>query len=76
MEIIDSETISDMVNDPLRRKRHSYPFKGLDVGEGFMAPADKAPQDMSPQCAYWGKKLGRKFATRKTDDGVLVIRVS
>lgn len=76
MEILNSETVSNMINDPLRRKRKFYPFANLDVGQGFLAPADKVSQDVSPQCAYWGKKLGRKFATRQTDYGVLVVRLA
>lgn len=54
----------------------------LNVGEGFLVPwADMSYEAKRPGVAvqsiayYWGKKLGRRYATKKAKTGVWIMRV-
>lgn len=75
MKIISKDNIAKHYGIELTKAFQKLPFEKLDVGEGIMVDVANR-NSTSVQCVYWGKKLGRKFIMRKTDDGVLVIRVS
>lgn len=54
----------------------------LNVGEGFLVPwADMSYEAARPGVAvqsiayYWGKKLGRRYVTKKVKEGVWIMRV-
>ena len=52
-----------------------YPFRSLDVGASFSAPAKKAASLDTLACSF-GKKLGRRFAVRRTENVAVVVRLS
>jgi hypothetical protein len=59
---------------PVPRKRYSYPYGELQVGESFWVTGVK----MASLCNLnlrQGKSLGRKFVCRKEGDGVRIWRV-
>jgi hypothetical protein len=54
----------------------------LDVGEGFHVPwSDMSEEGLNPakgpqqMAYYWGKKLGRKYVTRKDKSGLWIMRI-
>ena len=52
-----------------------YPLHDLDVGDGFYTSANNGR--VRSAAIVWGRKHGRKFATRAQPDGrTLVVRVS
>ena len=62
------------IGAPLGNGNTKYPFPELDVGDGFYSATD--PDRVRSAASVWGRKNGRKFATRKQADGrVLVVRV-
>ncbi len=58
------------------------PFSAVCVGQGFLVPWSDMDRSQALDTSgsirtlavYWGKKLGRKFSTRKLIAGVLVRR--
>jgi hypothetical protein len=58
------------------------PFDKMKVGDSFFVPAHVSNGDARPirkrlasVVAYYSKKLGKRFALRKVDDGVRIWRV-
>lgn len=83
MKFLSAEQVTERVGalPPIQKLEGHLDFDRIGVGEGMLVPyhTKSRARDqtrLSVKCRYWGKKLGRKFVTRKTDDGVLVIRVS
>lgn len=75
---IETIDISSLRNRPWKY----IAFTKLEVGQGFRVPlsdlsyASGTPSHTVQVSAwYWGKKLGRRFATRRERDCVLVVRV-
>jgi hypothetical protein len=59
-----------------RRKASKWPFERMAIGDSFLV-ADPAQWDRTQQCAsIYGRRLKRKFTTRKMDDGLRVWRVA
>ncbi len=64
------------------QRYHPYRFSELRIGQGFLVPWNDIDRsnaidrtgNLRTLAAYWGKKLGRKFSTRKVVGGVLVRR--
>lgn len=61
--------------------RAKWPWRQLEIGESFLMPFDHRPpmtlqQRASAQCVMTGVRLGKKFSTRMTDEGVRVWRVA
>jgi len=68
---------SEIPLPPKQTGREKHPFRSLDIGQSFVIPGtDYYAQARARQhaCVY-GKKLGRKFATRLVDGGVRIWRV-
>jgi hypothetical protein len=61
-------------------KKGIYPFKTLQVGESFLIEASpeqmtKTQRKMSALCVMSGKRHGKKFVTRRVDNGVRIFRI-
>ena len=52
-----------------------YPFAEMAVGDSFCLPADEACR-LHGAAWHAGNRLGKKFTTRKTADGVRVWRIA
>jgi hypothetical protein len=63
-----------------RGTRTVNPWRELEVGQSFLLAA--LPLDISREGSlrtrvwWWSKKLGRKFAARKTEEGLRVWRTA
>lgn len=69
-------------NVPLLEKaagrKAKYPLASMEVGDSFVVPL-KYPKQRSPVhsvASIFGKKHGRKFTTRRIDNGVRVWRIA
>lgn len=58
---------------PKRCQSTKYPFSEMSAGDSFFV-ADGDNKVVSASCAA-GRRLGRKFSTRKVEGGVRVWRV-
>jgi len=58
---------------PVFRAR-KYPLHIMDIDEWFFVP-DKTTEAISSHVHTIGKRLGRKFSLRKSEDGVVVTRI-
>jgi hypothetical protein len=61
-------------------RQTKYPFKTLEVGESFLiiaSPAEmtKTQRKMSALSVVSGKRYGKKFITRRMEDGVRIFRI-
>jgi hypothetical protein len=61
-------------------KKSIYPFKTLEVGESFFIFCEseqmtKTQRKMSALCVMSGKRHGKKFVTRRVDNGVRIFRI-
>lgn len=59
---------------PQQRKRYSYPYAQLQVGESFLVTGMKM-QSLSNMNLRNGKSLGRRFVCRKEGDGIRIWRI-
>jgi len=71
---------SDVVVPQAKGKRNIYPFSILQVGDSFLVEATpesitKIQRKMSAISVMAGKRHGKKFITRRTDDGVRIFRI-
>lgn len=57
-----------------RRDSTKYPLASLEVGDSFLVPGAVARR-LATAASQAGKRLGRKFATRKVEGGVRVWRL-
>jgi hypothetical protein len=58
------------------RKARVWPFGQMEVGDSFIVH-DPDKWDYTQQCAsIYGKRLKRKFTTRKMEDGLRVWRIA
>lgn len=64
-------------NIPAPKAHHAckYPLGTMEVGDSFVAPESEASKLRNASHTY-GKKKGRKYVTRTTDEGVRVWRVA
>lgn len=64
-------------NVPLEppRNRTTYPYRQLEVGESFFVPG-AIHATIATQAWRWGKRLERKYETRKRPGGVRVWRTA
>jgi hypothetical protein len=60
---------------PVKRSQVVYPYEDMEIGDSFKVDGGTL-QAMCYQNRKWGKKLGRVYTARKSDDGVRVWRVS
>ena len=59
---------------PEQRKRRSYPYQEMDVGDSFFVDQIK-PQIMFNRNLEVSKKTGMKFTARREGNGVRVWRI-
>lgn len=71
--MIKIDTDIPVPTKPMRTRK--YPYPDLEVGQSFLAPHAERATLASGACQV-GKKLGRKFKTQKTREGVRVWRVA
>lgn len=57
-------------------RRVRWPFKDMEVGDSFLAPADVNRATLGGAAHMAGKSIGAKFAVRKTTEGVRCWRVA
>lgn len=64
-----------IANEPRIAK---YPFKELGVGHSFLIPASSAREVLSGRAlsSAYAKRLGYKFATSMTPDGLRIWRTA
>jgi len=61
---------------PLQREHTLYPFGEMEIGDSFAVAADVTERRRVVSSAHsYGKKNGKKFSTRKTEDGYRCWRV-
>ena len=53
-----------------------YPWLTMKIGESFLFPIALSRGSASATATNAGKRYGRKFAVRKTDDGYRCWRIS
>jgi len=56
------------------RNPEKYPFREMEVGDSFFIAEN--PKAVQSSAYVAGKRLGRRFITRREGDGVRVWRVS
>ena len=61
-------------------KKNVYPFNTLEVGDSFMIESSpeqltKMQRKMSAMCVMSGKRMGKKFITRRVDGGLRIFRI-
>jgi len=61
---------------PGGKKPDTRTLIALEVGQAFFTLDRSRWQTLSGACQYWGRKLGRKYATRQTDKGLGIWRIS
>lgn len=64
-------------NIPISTKRADivkYPFSQMEVGDSFTVPIEERHK-IAQSAFYFGKKNGKKFATRREIDKIRVWRV-
>lgn len=52
-----------------------YPWSEMEVGDSFLWPSEKQQKQASALAVATGRRLNKRFATRKTPEGVRVWRV-
>lgn len=60
----------------LEGDRFKYPWKQIDIGEGFLARGtDKELASLQSQASTRGKELEKRFITRRVVGGLVVVRM-
>lgn len=60
---------------PANFRRDRYPFGAMEVGDSFAVPTRKVRAAISSASQH-GKRTGRKYVSRKSDDGIRIWRVA
>lgn len=69
MFVIDKDVAFDE-----QKKRVSWPWKGMEVGDSVFIGAELSGKAQA-SCHVYGHFCGKKFTTRKEGDGVRVWRI-